>query len=252
VKDLGNYLSKLDFSLIIKPFFAVMASVFCILSLRGQTQVIEKIYPPAPVPAIDNPFLGIRNGDLLVQDFNGDGIDDVLMVGNNNDYVSRTILYFGQGGGEYSRSNNSNIPVLTTTALASADVDGDGDMDVAIAGFTASGPNETALLYNNGGGVFTKAQIVPFINVNRGALAFADVDGDGDQDLLVAGGITSTTADTELYLNTGNGNFILSTANNFPIMRDGDIEFADVDGDNDPGRHRRRHQKSGRRRPALR
>jgi hypothetical protein len=202
------------------------------LSVVAQNLNINKIFPPAPAPKLENPFPGIRNGDMLVEDFNGDNIPDIIMMGGNNDYVNRATMYIGTGGGAYTEFSGSNLPVRTSSSYAAADVDGDGDLDVAVCGRTPSFGYETSLHFNNGSGVFTKAQMVPFINVSDGAVDFADVDGDGDQDLMVAGS-NGLNGDSELYLNNGLGTFIASTTSSFPIMDDGDLDFTDVDGDND-------------------
>ena len=69
-----------------------------------------------------------------------------------------------------------------------------------------------------------------------GGLDTADIDGDGDLDILYSGNhgqdaIGQTTI--HLYKNDGSGNFTEVTTHPFSPIYVGDIKFADVDGDND-------------------
>lgn len=204
-----------------------------VISVKAQSINVQKIFLGPPAAQVDNPFLGVRNGNLAVADLDGDGDQDVIMAGTNNDYVIRTELYLNDGLGGFTKVPNSGFSDLSNCAIAIADVDNDGDQDVVLAGENSTFQKETKLYLNNGSAVFTAVPNAGLIGMNRGALAFADVDGDSDQDLLLSGNTLNTTPDTKLYLNNGAGTFSLSTANTFPIARDGDVEFADVDGDND-------------------
>lgn len=49
---------------------------------------------------------------------------------------------------------------------------------------------------------FTEVMGTPFAGVSNGAIAFADVDGDNDQDVLIAGSSGSAPI-TKLYINDG-------------------------------------------------
>ena len=70
-----------------------------------------------------------------------------------------------------------------------------------------------------------------FQDADVGAMAFADVDNDGDKDVLITGkgGPILTT----LFLNDGIGNFSPSTSNPFQDVFDGDVNFFDADNDGD-------------------
>ncbi|MCB0795762.1 MAG: VCBS repeat-containing protein [Flavobacteriales bacterium] len=113
-----------------------------------------------------------------------------------------------------------------------ADVDGDGDLDMVITGAILSG-ELTALYLNNGNGNFTVDPTAPFSDLGFSALAFGDIDGDNDPDLLISGRNTGTYREIGLFENDGNGTFSAVANIPFEPVMHGYIGFADVDGDND-------------------
>jgi len=76
-------------------------------------------------------------------------------------------------------------------------------------------------------------QFADLEGVSEAASDAADVDGDGTQDLLVAGDDSTGTPTTTLYLNDGDGTFTVASAG-LPGVVDGAAQFADVDADDDP------------------
>lgn len=115
-----------------------------------------------------------------------------------------------------------------------ADVDGDGDQDLFTLGYSDGFGTHAKLYLNDGSGNFTLAN-TSLPELGYSSMAFADVDGDNDIDLLLAGqsgGGSSIPTGTYLYLNDGNGNF---TDSSQPIANviNCDVGFADVDNDND-------------------
>lgn len=73
-----------------------------------------------------------------------------------------------------------------------------------------------------------------FAGVSNGAVAFADVDNDGDQDVLITGLDEDTGAPTaKLYLNDGTGSYTLVENTPFTAVYFSTVAFADVDGDSD-------------------
>lgn len=140
-----------------------------------------------------------------------------------------------------SYSQSINVELDTTQVLqdsdvgsvAYADIDLDGDNDLLITG---NGPTTgvTATLYeNDGSGNFTATSQPNIVNVYAGAAKFADVDNDGDMDLMMTGNTSSATATANLYINDGVGNFTIASGTPFEASHTGDIDFGDIDGDND-------------------
>jgi hypothetical protein len=112
------------------------------------------------------------------------------------------------------------------------DVDGDNDLDLLLTGVSFTG--RIAKLYiNDGAANFTEQEGTPFAGVSQADVAFADIDGDNDQDVLIVGwlGTSDTAYSAELYKNDGAGNFSLVEGTSFtPVVGGSDI---DQDGDQD-------------------
>ena len=108
-----------------------------------------------------------------------------------------------------SEMANVEIPIILPSGVAAADYDADGDIDVFIVRGDL-GPN---LLYVNLGNLtfaeraveaglaFTKSAQE---NYRHSSPAFADIDGDGDHDVLLPG---LDGDPTKVYANDGNGFF---------------------------------------------
>ena len=129
-------------------------------------------------------------------------------------------------------------------SCAMADIDNDGDLDLIITGADAQLTNRKTTLYSNDGlGNFTEIIGTGLSNWSEGGkIAFADVDGDTDQDLLITGRDGSANYYVHFYLNDGSGNFTPDTTQPFEPSIGGNLEFADIDNDGDldlfmTGRH---------------
>ncbi|MCD4730327.1 MAG: VCBS repeat-containing protein [Bacteroidales bacterium] len=75
--------------------------------------------------------------------------------------------------------------------------------------------------------------IADFVWVDHSSIAFADIDNDNDQDVLIAG-LNSFGQDiAKLYTNDGSGFFTEVTGTPFDVAFVGSVTFADIDNDND-------------------
>src|SRR2546423_13634241 len=119
----------------------------------------------------------------------------------------------------------TNSMLLNGSGVAAGDVDGDGWCDLYFCGL--DGPN---VLYRNlGNGKFkdiTAESGVACRDLDATGAVFADLDGDGDLDLIV----NSTGGGTHVFLNDGTGHFQLSAKLNLGKAGTS-LAVADVDGD---------------------
>ncbi|MBI1407812.1 MAG: hypothetical protein GC145_16990 [Caulobacter sp.] len=129
-----------------------------------------------------------HNGsNYFVGDFDGDGDEDVFVSAN-----AATGSYFRNDGGGFSSQSAASFPVPTFSArVITGDFDSDGDVDMLYQ----TGGNGTAFQYaqSNGDGTFTilSQAASPFAGLtlpdHNGSNYFVgDVDGDGDDDLVVS------------------------------------------------------------------
>lgn len=114
--------------------------------------------------------------DQVVGDFDNDGDVDWIVCNSNS-----TRLYLNNGLGMFTDASG-NLPAGAVGWSTSycADLDQDSDLDVVLHGWTPQ------ILVNQGNAVFTLAPAgaIP----SNGSTHAADVDGDGDLDLLVGNG----------------------------------------------------------------
>ncbi len=186
------------------------------------------------------PWFYSRQGPALaVADVNGDGLEDAYLGGAK-----------GQAGQIFLQSAKgfvlSSLPALAADAGSEDcnatffDADGDGDQDLYVcSGGYEFEPNDPALqdrLYlNNGRGQFSKAvQNLPDFPQPSTCVQPADLDGDGDLDLFVGGGVFPgrfpETAESHLLLNDGKGKFSLGKS--LPAATS--AVWLDLDGNKSP------------------
>ena len=126
-------------------------------------------------------------------------------------------------------SSLTNQMLLNGSGIALGDVDGDGLADLYAAGLETPG----ALFLNRGLWHFTNAtpELLATAPGLQTGVALADIDGDGDLDLLVGAFFTGVRA----YLNDGRGGFS-PAPDNAGIRASAapmSLALADVDGDGD-------------------
>ncbi len=178
------------------------------------------------------PFPNFGGSSTAFADVDGDGDLDVIMSGAITILDLVTKLYINDGMGNYTEANENPFTGLTLSSVAFSDIDGDNDPDVLISGYGAPGIGITNLYVNDGMGNFSKIP-APFSQMYEGDIAFSDVDGDNDEDVVLSGIFSQGGMATELYINDGSGTFRRVSFSTFLNVRSSDISFADVDGDND-------------------
>jgi len=177
---------------------------------------------------------GVSSSSIAFADVDGDNDQDVMVSGWSANTKGFTKLYYNNGQGIFNVTTDMPFEQVAFSALAFADVDNDNDQDVVLTGHSYHNDKAEARLYiNNGMGDFTEKQ-QSFTGVSQGYVAFADVDNDNDQDLIITGKhINNSVIISKLYTNDGTGNFSEVTNTPFKGVYDSSVAFADVDGDMD-------------------
>lgn len=123
-----------------------------------------------------------------------------------------------------------------------ADIDGDGDLDILYGNVQAFVPNalrQNRLLLNDGKGFFKDitATHLPKDDNRCFGVAFLDIDGDGDADIMTGntnGARFGGETPFSVYSNDGKGKFTDVTGTFLPASIKGrgfDIDFVDLNGD---------------------
>ncbi|MCS4116057.1 surface protein [Salinibacter ruber] len=165
-----------------------------------------------------------------IADVNGDGNEDLLVVGRGENFEPTSTLYLGDGGGGFSEAG-TGLTGVQDGSISIADTDGDGDQDLLITGGSAN-DNPTATLYlGNGTGGFVETG-TSLTGVDNSSSSIADVDNDGNQDLLITGRNANGNPSATVYLGDGNGGFTEAGAG-LTGVSNGSTSIADVDGNGD-------------------
>lgn len=172
-------------------------------------------------------FPGLGDGLVRWGDFDNDGWLDGFMMGHLSG--DTRVSQIRRNNRNYTFSDNgAGLPGLSRGAAAWGDYDRDGDLDLVITG-TTNGLDTgrySQVLRNNGDGTFRNGPQI--IALWRSAVAWGDMDNDGDLDLAVAGlqaGLIGRT-----YRNDGGGFTLFGT---FPGVADGSLAWGDYDNDGD-------------------
>ncbi|MGV6860962.1 MAG: T9SS type A sorting domain-containing protein [Putridiphycobacter sp.] len=177
-----------------------------------------------------NQFEDLEFSSSVFGDVESDGDVDLLVSGRKTNGDKYTKLYLNDGSGHFTISINSFVNVNNGT-VDFIDYDGDSDLDIFITGM---GSNAVATLYiNDGLGNYSESFFTNFTGVYQSAFDYSDVDLDGDIDFVISGLNSSGNSSTNLYLNNGDGTFVLSTGLNLPHTYLGVNVFEDVDSDGD-------------------
>jgi len=121
-------------------------------------------------------------------DFDGDGDLDLLFGGNSTaGFITRVY----RNDGSTLTDTGAGLLGLIWAYAGWADFDDDGRLDLMSCGYDPVAAGARSLLWRNDGSGFVDSGFA-FHNIYLGAMGWADIDGDGDVDLLIAGNEVGT------------------------------------------------------------
>jgi hypothetical protein len=153
-----------------------------------------------PVPGLP----GVAAGSVAWGDYDNDGRLDFLLSGS----LALSIWHnTGTGFSNVTATVAPGLPGLYDSAVAWGDFDNDGRLDLLITGLTNFSGGAVSQVWRNTGNSFTNVPIPGLVGVGESSAVWADFDGDGRLDFLIAGtsnGVSSG-AISQWWRNTGNG-----------------------------------------------
>lgn len=183
------------------------------------TFTVETLDTPAPAPG----YAGEDSEDVALFDVDGDGRLDLLFVTEDLGGTNELWLQADDG---WSRASERLPTAGVTNGVAVGDLDGDGALEVVLA----NAGDEAAWSLDGAGGFVDRTGDV--WTEGTGASSqdpeLADLDGDGDLDLVVA----NESGDTALFFNDGG----VLTPGAFPTSvqeETREVDAGDLDGDGD-------------------
>jgi hypothetical protein len=187
--------------------------------LRNDGGQFTEVEPVGVTPPVDP--------GIALADYDNDGDLDMAVVGEPTGLIFGLRVYRNEGGFQFT-SLDIGSGWFRQGHIAWADIDSDGDMDLALTGMDNNRIPLTIIYRNDGGDQFT--DIGTALPAVRDAdMDWADVDADGDVDLILCGDTGDGFA-ARIYLNDGTGALTDIKTILVPV-RLGTVAWGDADND---------------------
>ena len=158
-------------------------------STDSERQLLLYINEEAQLSESGLNLTGIESSDLAWGDYDGDGDLDLAAAGIS-DAGLRTDVYANDGNGGFEALAGFSFTGIQGGDLVWGDYDNDRDLDLVVAG--NNGSNAILQLYENtqgrvGADTPFALDTITLRGLDFSAVSLADIDGDGDLDLLSSG-----------------------------------------------------------------
>jgi uncharacterized repeat protein (TIGR01451 family) len=168
---------------------------------------------------------------LEIADMDGDNDMDIIASSSN-----WTMWYYKNTNGLGAFTLVSNLIFRSNIAVYPADIDGDGDKDIVAVSSLGGGAFDAVVWFENttGLGNFNTKHPISTLSIHGESIHAADIDNDGDMDVITGGG-TTTEPQFAWYPNNGNGTFgtrqIIQNLLNLNVGKC--VTTSDIDNDGD-------------------
>ena len=174
--------------------------------------------------AIDTSFNGAN--DIDTADMDGDGDQDIYgtaVIGND-------VVWWENDSGDGSSWTKHSVDSYFDGAyhVDAADLDGDGDLDLVATGY--DGDDVSWWENTDGGGTSWSEHTLEYSWNGARSIQAADLDGDGDEDLL---GVALDAAEIQWWENVSGDGSSWNTIGIDRSFEPDDLIITDVDGDGD-------------------
>jgi uncharacterized repeat protein (TIGR01451 family) len=187
---------------------------------------------------------GVNQGSAAWGDVDNDGDLDILLTGQDSSDTPLSKVYRNDGTSGFSDIGAALTPVWYSS-VAWGDVDNDSHLDILLTGRDVAGSPLSKVYRNNGDTASPAFSDIgaALVAVNRGSVAWSDMDNDGDLDIVLTG-YDGTGRAARVYRNDGGSGFtdtgvVLTGVNQSSVAcgdydNDGDLDIL-LTGNSDSG-----------------
>jgi Ca2+-binding RTX toxin-like protein len=141
---------------------------------------------------------GVAFGSVAWGDYDSDGDQDLLVSGSIS--AGRVSAIYRNDGNEIFTDISAGLLQLNNSSAAWGDYDNDGDLDLLLIGQESSGAQQSRIYRNGGNNTFTDIS-AGLPGLFYGAVAWGDLDNDGDLDAILTGRASGSIRTTKVFVN---------------------------------------------------
>ena len=172
----------------------------------------------------------VESGAAAWADYDNDGDLDLLITGRDTSSVKITKL-FQNNTGIFSEVPTL-LPGLSGSCVTWFDFNLDGRLDLFLSGLDPSNLRTANVFLNQGGGTFVNANL-SLTGFSFAACAAADIDNDGDFDLVITGRVDGNVPSAQILVNAGGTSLAASNAGLVGLLNGAAVALGDYDQDGD-------------------